>query len=114
MTTETLTDWQFLAIETAVKAYAAAGHFEGESAHVLISKLREASHVRLSYPERKTMATIKLFLHDGVWFARHSDPEIKTIMGTDTIPTPWCEGADVAEMFDALRDRNPAAEVTFA
>ncbi len=114
MTTETLTDWQFLAIEQAVKAYAATGHLEGESAHVLISKLREASHIRLSYAERESMPTIKLFLHDGVWFAKHSDPEIQKIMGTDTIPTPWCEGADVEEMFDTLRDRNPGVEVIFA
>ena len=58
--------------------------------------------------------TMKLFLHNDHWFCRYGDPEIKSIFGTDTIPTPWFGAAKGVEVIEFMREKHPDAVVTFA
>lgn len=57
------------------------------------------------------MHTITLTLVDGNWMAQHSDPQVKRLFGTDTLPTPFTSQADVSMVLRKIRDLNPGCVV---
>ena len=58
------------------------------------------------------MNTIELFLLDGVWMSRNSDPEVLELFGTDLIPTPFKSGCPAHEVLAEIRERNPDCVVS--
>jgi hypothetical protein len=55
--------------------------------------------------------TIKLFVAEGWWHSKHSDPEIVALFGTDTLPTPWSAAEPASHVLDAIERLNPASDV---
>lgn len=57
------------------------------------------------------MHTITLFRANGSWVARFSDPEVATLFGTDTIPTPYRDHAPAEIVLADIQMRNPGCDV---
>lgn len=57
------------------------------------------------------MHTITLFRQAGSWVARHSDPRVIELFGTDTLPTTWTDTANPENVYRNIRDLNPGALV---
>ena len=58
------------------------------------------------------METINVELHDGAWAARWSDPDIRILMGTDLIPTPFLVGTPREKVVTRLQALNPGYKVS--
>lgn len=61
-----------------------------------------------------TMHTITLTKSPQGWMARFSDPAIKDVMGTDTIPTAYTAKASAATVQLAIAKLNPGCVVAVA
>ena len=55
--------------------------------------------------------TITLFLADGGWMATDTDPQVRKLFGTDTLPTPFLVGTHPEMVQDAVQRLNPGAVV---
>ena len=60
-----------------------------------------------------TMTThrITLYRANGSWTARHTDPVVRRLFGTDTLPTPYTERALPSFVRQAIERLNPACIV---
>lgn len=56
--------------------------------------------------------TISLFKAGNSWMAKHSDPKVKDLFGTDTLPTPFTSQADEQDVVAQIQRLNPKAKVT--
>jgi len=57
------------------------------------------------------MRQVTLFLMRSGWMMRDTDPEVKRLFGTDTLPTAFTPRADPAVVLSAIQKLNPDAEV---
>ena len=57
------------------------------------------------------METIKLYKLGDSWMAQSSDPKIKELFGTDTIPTAFTARADGQYVLGEIKRLNPKATV---
>jgi len=55
--------------------------------------------------------TITLYREGGAWLARHSDPMVKDLFGTNTIPTAYTAEAEAGRVYQEIARRNPEAKV---
>ena len=53
------------------------------------------------------MHTITLYLENGHWMAKHTDPDVRRLFGTDTIPTPYLNGCDPIALQLEITKLNP-------
>ena len=58
------------------------------------------------------METIELYRKDGAWVAKHSNPQIPELFGTDTIPTSFTAQASYRTVVDTIQRLNPDCEVS--
>lgn len=58
--------------------------------------------------------TITLFRLDGYWMARHSDPMVKQLFGTDILPTPYSSASPSRAVKERIEELNPNAIVVLA
>ena len=58
------------------------------------------------------MQKITLWNDGRAWMATFSDPEVKRLFGTDTLPTSSTARRPASEVLEAIRHRNPGCEVT--
>jgi len=50
--------------------------------------------------------------NDGrVWYATSTDPVVRELFGTDTLPTPWLAAADGLEVMERIQGLNPGVRV---
>ncbi len=54
---------------------------------------------------------ITLFRANGVWNARSTDPEVRRLFGTDTVPAPWTDKAPAEKVRTVIERLNPQATV---
>lgn len=59
-----------------------------------------------------TPQTIHLFRGKDAWMSRFSDPEIRALFGTDTIPTAFTLRADKEMVRSTIARLNPGAVIT--
>lgn len=57
------------------------------------------------------MYKITLFKQNGSWMARSTNPRVKELFGTDTIPTAFTDAAPHAEVIARIRELNPSYQV---
>lgn len=57
------------------------------------------------------MHTITLYRAAGAWLARHSDPLIAELFGSDTIPTAYTAEAEAGSVYSEIARRNPGVKV---
>ena len=57
---------------------------------------------------------IALSIRDGTWHATFTDPEIRRLFGTDTLPTPYTSRAPAETVLAEVSQRNPDCVVTVA
>lgn len=57
------------------------------------------------------MHTIELFKSGDQWVAKFSDPSVREIMGTDTIPTPYRASAAAEVVLASVQRKNPDARI---
>ena len=59
------------------------------------------------------METITVFKGEGRkgYMAKHSDPEIKELFGTDTLPTAFTAGAKMDDVVAEIQRLNPNCKV---
>lgn len=57
------------------------------------------------------MNIITVYRDRDNWVARHSDPEISELFGTDTLPTAFMTTVPARDVFDEIRKLNPSSEV---
>jgi len=50
--------------------------------------------------------TIEVFKAGGMWMAKHSNPKVFELFGTDTIPTPYSDKVSEAGVVRMIADRN--------
>ena len=55
--------------------------------------------------------TITLFRQAGHWLAQHSDPTVREMFGTDTLPTAWADDTPARMVFARVAQLNPDAKV---
>ena len=55
---------------------------------------------------------ITLAVRDGTWHATFTDPEIRRLFGTDTLPTPYTSRAPAETVLAEVSRRNPDSVVT--
>lgn len=58
------------------------------------------------------MQTITLYRTPDGWMARHSDPTIRELFGTDTLPTAFTAAASTETVLIEITRRNPTCRVT--
>jgi hypothetical protein len=58
--------------------------------------------------------TITLYLGDGGYLARHSNPSVKQLLGTDTLPTAFTREADPHTVLTEIQRLNPGRLVQLA
>ena len=58
-----------------------------------------------------TTHRITLYRANGSWTARHTDPVVRRLFGTDTLPTPYTERALPSFVRQAIERLNPACIV---
>jgi len=51
--------------------------------------------------------TIDLFVSNGAWLAKHSDPKVKELFGTDTLTCPWIGTMSNEFVLHQVQIRNP-------
>lgn len=56
--------------------------------------------------------TITLYRANGVWIARFSDPEVRRLFATDTVPTAYAGVMLAADVLAQIQILNPRAIVT--
>lgn len=54
-----------------------------------------------------SLHTIRLFRTAQGWMSQHSDPEVRRLFGTDTLPTPFTATAAGADVLNAVVRLNP-------
>jgi len=69
---------------------------------------------RKEMARKKVQHTITLFLGDRVYLARHSDPSVKRLLGTDTLPTAFTCEADPHTVLTEIQRLNPGRLVDLA
>ena len=62
----------------------------------------------------KARETIRLYRSGALWVARFSDPAIKRLFGTDTIPTAYGACCDAHFVWNEVERRNPDCAVSVA
>jgi len=62
----------------------------------------------------KVQHTITLYLGEGGYLARHSDPSVKRLLGTDTLPTVFTQDADPHTVLAEIQRLNPGRLVKLA
>lgn len=55
--------------------------------------------------------TIELFRNRNGWMAKHTDPDVRALFGTDTIPTAFTSQASATEVLAQIQKLNPNARV---
>jgi len=55
--------------------------------------------------------TITLKLVNGQWMARHSDPAVRVLFGTDTLPTAYTSSTSSETVRLEIQAKNPEFEV---
>ena len=58
------------------------------------------------------MEKITLYRNNDGWMAIHSDPEVKQLFGTDTIPTAYTKKATKSMVLKKIQELNPGHIVT--
>ena len=58
--------------------------------------------------QNNTAHTIELFISNGSWMARHSDPAIAELFGTNVLPTCFTDKADPESVLLEVQSRNRA------
>jgi len=58
------------------------------------------------------MDTIKIELNGNTWRAKHSNPEVRSLFGTDTLPTPYLAATPRAAVIEAISKLNPEVTVS--
>ena len=58
------------------------------------------------------MDTIGLYKSDGIWMAQHSDPAIKELFNTNTIPTPYRATVPASVVKTEIQALNPERVVS--
>lgn len=53
------------------------------------------------------MERITLSREGGYWVARHTDPRVMQLFGTDALPTPWPATAPAAAVLREIQRLNP-------
>lgn len=61
--------------------------------------------------EDTQMHTIILSRTEQGWVARHSDPEIRRLFGTETLPTPFTATASPEMVHHEIQSLNPGARI---
>lgn len=61
--------------------------------------------------EVKRMNTITLFKANGSWVSRDTDPKVKKLFGTDTIPTSFTDRANAQFVLQRITELNPDKKV---
>lgn len=56
--------------------------------------------------------TIKLYTSGGMWVAKHSNPDIISTMGSDTIATPFFSTCPAPSVLAKISKLNPDYTVT--
>ncbi len=59
------------------------------------------------------MQTIKIYKTDNCYIAVNSDPLVRELFGTDTLPTAFTAQADPADVISRIRSLNPDCRVTW-
>lgn len=57
--------------------------------------------------------TIKLWKGVNAWFATFSDPHVRELFGTDTLPTAFTERAPGLDVLHTIQAKNPGCTVMF-
>lgn len=57
------------------------------------------------------MPTITIVALGGTWHATHTDPRVRQLFGTFTLPTPFTTEVAVDHVLRTLRELNPGAQV---
>lgn len=58
------------------------------------------------------MYTIQLYRSGDSWMSRNSDPEVKRLFGTDTIPTAYRAACPAETVLRSIQALNPTTNVT--
>ena len=53
------------------------------------------------------MLTLTIIKGEREWLVRHSDPEVKRLFGTDTLPTPFLLSMPLAQVQVRITQLNP-------
>jgi len=59
-----------------------------------------------------TQHTITLYRTAQCWMSRSTDPEVRELFGTDTLPTAFGAQVDAATVLTGIRRLNPDCDVT--
>jgi hypothetical protein len=57
------------------------------------------------------MYTIELFIDGNVWMAKNSNPTVKELFDTDTIPTAFASNATPQGVLNRIKELNPEYHV---
>lgn len=57
------------------------------------------------------MHTVTLFVDNGTWMAKHSDPMIVELFETDTIPTAYTSNLPADKVARLIADKSPRYKV---
>jgi len=57
------------------------------------------------------MHTIYLYVENGTWVAEHTDPMIKELFGTDTLPTAYTDDMRAEGVVELVSNKFPQYEV---
>ena len=57
------------------------------------------------------MYTIELFKEAGTWHAKHTNPSVIELFGTDTLPTAYGAGMSAHHVINLIQIKNPDCEV---
>lgn len=55
--------------------------------------------------------TIRVWKGDASWMCTFTDPEVRRLFGTDTLPSAFTTKAQAQVVIDAIARRNPDCEV---
>jgi hypothetical protein len=57
----------------------------------------------MTMAKRETITLTRQSVPNGLWLSTLSDPEVRELFGTDTIPTPWFNTTPLAFVVERLR-----------
>lgn len=55
--------------------------------------------------------SIRLFKTADGWMSTDSDPQVRELFGTDTLPTPFLASSPASAVYDTIRQLNPDAVI---
>lgn len=59
----------------------------------------------------KYASVITLFKENGSWMALNTDPKVKALFGTDTLPTAFTDNAKSWDVYNEISRLNPNSYV---